>query len=294
MTPALRLGGGADRVLPRGTGAALSIGFVAATFAFFAAVVLALGLAAGRLASDWSSPAAAVATLHVIAPADAVEAQARAALAVLRTTPGVRSVRIVEVEEQRALLAPWFGTDVAIDALPLPLLIEVATDAATLDREALGLRLAAEAPGAVYDDHAAWRTPLIVGAEGLRAFAFASLALMALALAAVLGLAAAAEITANAATIETLRLIGARDSFIIAALTRRVTLDVAAGAVIGAALGLLLVATLSPVGEAGFFLVGIGLTGWGWLAPVTVPPACAAIAWTAARLAAGANLRRWS
>ena len=292
MSPSL--GSGADRVLPRGAGGGIAIGFVAATFAFFAAMMLALGLAAGRLAADWSSEAADLATLHVIASDDAVEAQARAALEVLRTTPGVRSVRIVEIDEQRALLTPWFGTDVAIDALPLPLLIEVATDPALLDRAALELRLAAEAPGAVYDDHAAWRAPLIATAERLRLFAFASVALLALALAAALGLVAAATIAANAGTVATLRLIGARDGFIVRAFTRRLALDVAAGAAVGAGLGLGLAALLPPAGEAGFFLVGIGPTGWGWLAPALIPPAWTAIGWAAAWLAAQSSLRRWS
>lgn len=294
MSGPVRLGGGAARLLPQDGRAGFAIGFVAGCFAFFAVMLLALGLAAGRLAADWSSEAAGVATLHVVAAGDAVEAQARAALEVLRTTPGVRAVRIVEIEEQRALLAPWFGSDLALDALPLPLLIEVATDPAGLDRAALALRLAAEAPGAVYDDHASWRGPLIATAERLRIFAFAGLGLLALALAAVLGLAAAAAVAANAQAVETLRLIGARDGFITAAFTRRVTRDAAAGAAIGALLGLGLIATLPAAGEAGFFLVGIGPSGWGWLAPALVPPACAAIAWAAARLAAGGGLRRWS
>lgn len=293
MSEPVRLSGGAHRMLPpdrRG----LATGFVAGCFAFFAVLLLALALSAGRLAADWSSEAADIATLHVVAGADAVEAQARAALEVLRTTPGVRSVRIVEVDEQRALLAPWFGADVALDALPLPLLIEVATDPALLDRAALAQRLAAEAPGAVYDDHASWRGPLIATAERLRLFAFASLGLMAAALATVLGLVAAAAVAANAQSVETLRLIGARDGFITAAFTGRITRDVAAGAALGALIGLGLIALLPANGEAGFFLAGIGPTGWGWLAPALVPPACAAIAWGAARIAAGGSLRRWS
>jgi cell division transport system permease protein len=268
----VRLSGGAGRMLPpdrRG----LATGFVAGCFAFFAVMLLALGLSADRLAADWSSEAADIATLHVVAGAEAVEAQARAALEVLRTTPGVRSVRIIEIDEQRALLAPWFGADVALDALPLPLLIEVATDPDQLDRAALAERLAAEAPGAIYDDHASWRGP---------------------ALATVLGLVAAAAVAANAHAVETLRLIGARDRFITAAFTRRITRDVAAGAAVGALVGLGLIATLPATGEAGFFLAGIGPSGWGWLAPAMVPLACAAIAWGAARVAAAGSLRRWS
>lgn len=290
-----RLAGPADRLLPRGGGAsALSIGFVAAVMAFFAVIVLALALAAGRLADEWSNELADTATLQVFATEDAVEAQARAALDVLRTTPGIRSVRIIESEEQQAMLAPWFGTDLALDALPLPLLIEVVADRDQLDREDLARRMAAEAPGAVYDDHAAWRAPLVAAAERLQVFAFACLALLALAFGAVLFLAATAAVAANSQVIQTLRLVGARDGFISAAFTRRLTRQAAGGGALGALAGLALLAFLPSASEQGFFLVGVGPRGAQWLAPALVPLACAAVAWFAARLAARAQLRRWS
>ena len=66
-----------------------------------------------------------------------------------------------------------------------------------LNLEGLALRLEAEAPGAVYDDHAAWRQPLIATAARLRIFAFACLGLLAVTLAAVLGLAARAALAAS-------------------------------------------------------------------------------------------------
>lgn len=284
----------ADRIVPRAAASALSIGFVAATMAFFAVLVLALALAAGRLAQAWAGELADTATLTVVAPDDVVEAQALAALGVLRTTPGVRSVRIVEVEEQRALLTPWFGPDLALDALPMPLLIEVVADRARLDRASLDLRLAAEAPGAVYDDHAAWRMPLIVTADRLKLFAFACLGLMTLALGAVLSLAATAAIAANSQVISTLRQIGARDSFISAAFTRRFAVLAVLGGAIGTGAGLGLLALLPSASEQGFFLVGIGLEGAHWLAPLAIPPICGAAAWIATRLAARSNLRRWT
>jgi len=291
---AWRVAGVTDRIFPRGVASAVAIGFVAATLAFFAALALALALSAGRLAEDWSGGLADVATLHVLAADDVVEAQALAALDVLRTTPGVHAVRIIEVEEQRALLEPWFGSDLALDALPMPLMIEVLADRDRLDRTSLDLRLAADAPGAVFDDHAAWRRPLVASAVLLQRFAFACLGLMALALGAVLSLAATAAIAANGPAIRTLRLIGARDSFIGAAFRRRFTIQTVWGATAGTGLGLILLAQLPATSELGFFLVGIGLAGPEWLAPLAIPPVCGAVAWLATRFAAGRHLRRWS
>ncbi len=285
---------GADRVVPRGMHAGLSVGFLSAVMAFLAVLALALSLAAGRLAHAWEGEIADTATLQVFAAEDAMESQARAALAVLRTTPGIRSVRMVDLAEQEKLLEPWLGPDIPMESLPLPLMIEVATDRATLNVPSLEARLAAEAPGAVYDDHAAWRQPLVVTAERLRLFALACLGLMALALAVVLGLAATAATAANGAAIQTLRLVGARDGFIARAFTRRFTLGAAAGALAGTVAAVALLAFLPQASEQGFFLVGIGLTGWGWAAPVLVPIAAAAVAFAATRRATRRSLRRWS
>ena len=250
---------------------ALSVGFLAAVMGFFAVLALALALAAGRLAASWEGELADTATLQVIAPEDRIEEQARAALNVLRTTPGIRSVRMIDLAEQEKLLEPWLGPDIPVESLPLPLLIEVATDRDRLNPESLALRLEAEAPGAVFDDHAAWRQPLIATAERLRIFALGCLGLMALALAAVLGLAAHAAIAANGPAIETLRLVGAEDGFITRAFTRRFMLRAAAGALVGSLAGMVLLAVLPRASEQGFFLVGIGLVGWHWLLPLRHP-----------------------
>lgn len=291
---ALAGGGRALRVAPPDRPTALAAGFVAAALAFLASFALALALAGLRLERTWTGPEAGVATLQVVAEQDAVEPQARAALEVLRTTPGVQSVRLVKVEEQRALLAPWLGADLAVDDLPLPLLIEVAADRDTLDRGALDARLAAEAPGAVYDDHAGWRLPLAGAAERAAVFGFAALGLLAAVMAAVIGLAAAGAVANNAGAVRTLRLVGARDRFISAAFTRRFARLAAASAAAGAALAAATLALLPSDSEAGFFLVAIAPAGWGWAALALVPLAAGAVAWGAARLAARRALRRWA
>lgn len=290
----LRGRSGAWAVVPRGAHSGLSVGFLSAVMAFFAVLVLALALAAGRLAASWQGSLADSATLQIIAPEADLEDQARAALEVLRTTPGVRSVRMVELAEQERLLEPWLGPDLPIESLPLPLLIEVETDRDRLNAESLILRLKAEAPGAVFDDHAAWRQPLVATAERLRLFALACLGLIAVALGAVIGLAAQAAIAANGKAIETLRLVGARDGFITEAFARRFTVSAFTGGLVGTVAGMGLLAVLPQASEQGFFLVGIGLQGWQWLLPLVVPVITGGVAFAATVLATRRNLRRWS
>ncbi|HRO09939.1 cell division protein FtsX [Amaricoccus sp.] len=282
------------RVVPPGGWSAATLGLLAGVLAFFAVLALALTLAAGRLAAAWEGEAGETATLQVFAGEEVIEAQARAALDVLRQTPGVRSVRMVDLAEQEKLLEPWLGPEVPMESLPLPLLIEVATDPEVLDVAALEAQLAEAAPGAVYDDHTAWRLPLVETAGRVGRFGLASLVLLALALGAGVALAAERAVAVNAAAIRTLRLVGAEDGFIAGGFARRLVLRAGAGAVVGTAAGMVLVALLPQGSEPGFFLAGIGLTGWQWLLPLLVPVAAAGVAWGAARAATRRGLRRWS
>jgi cell division transport system permease protein len=252
----------------------------------------ASGLAAGRLAAAWGGELAETATLQVFAAPDVIEDQARAALDVLRTTPGVRAVRMVDMAEQERLLEPWLGPDVPVESLPLPLLIEVSTDRDALDPASLELRLAEEAPGAVYDDHAAWRRPLVATAERVRLAALAGLGLLALALAAALALAVRAALAAHRPALETLRLVGAEDDFVAGALARRLSRRTALAVLAGTAAAMGLLGLLPQASEQGFFLVGIGLAGWHWLLPLAVPAAAALLAWGVSRRVAMASLRR--
>ena len=290
----LRGSGGPDRIVPRATQPLGLVALLAALIAFGAVLALALAVAATRLAEGWQAELADAATLQVFAPEDEIEQQARAALAVLRETPGVRSVRMVDLSEQERLLEPWLGPDLPVESLPLPLLIEVEADRDVLDQAALLVRLQAEAPGAVYDDHAAWREPLVATAERLRSAALAAVGFAAVTLAAVLALAAQAAVSANGRVVEMLRLVGARDGFIARAFTRRVTLRAVAGAAAGTALAMGVLAMLPAASGRSFFPVGIRLDGWHWLLPLLVPPAAALIAWGASRVTTRRRLREWS
>jgi cell division transport system permease protein len=290
----LRGAGGPDRMVPRATQPLGLVTVLAALIAFGAVLALALAVAATRLADGWQAELANAATLQIFAPEDEIESQARAALEVLRGTPGVQSVRMVDLSEQERLLEPWLGPDIPVESLPLPLLIEVEADRDTLDQAALLVRLQAEAPGAVYDDHAAWREPLVATAERLRTSALAALVVAAATLAAVLALAARAAVAANGRVVEMLRLVGARDGFIARAFTRRVTLRAAAGAAVGTALALGVLLMLPAASGQSFFPVGIRLDGWHWALPLLVPPVSALIAWVASRAMTWRRLREWS
>lgn len=291
--PAFLTAGEADRVVPATGHSALLTGISAALMAFLAVFALALSLSSGQLAQRWSDTLSQSATLRLSATPSEIGAQTVAVLEILRTTPGIAGTRVLEMDEQRALLEPWFGPDLPLESLALPRLIEIIESPQGFDSTGLRLRLASEAPGAVLDDHTRWRRPLIEAAGSLRALAWVSALLIGLLMAATIVLAAGFSLAANAQVIRVLRLVGARDAFIVRAFVRRFTLRALGGAAIGTALGVAAFALLPVAGESGF-LTGLGFAGSGWFMPLAIPPLAALIAWVATRLAAQHHLRKES
>ena len=281
----------ADRVVPPTGFTAQLTGFAAGAMAFLACFALALSVSTGRLADRWASELAQSITIRISAPADQIDIQTQATMGVLETTPGIADARPLTDEEQRALLAPWFGSNLPVENLAIPQLIDVVEEDGALDVDGLRLRLQAEAPGAIIDDHSRWRRPLVEAAGRLRALSWLSLLLIAGAMAAMVTLAANAALAANRPVIEVLRQVGARDSYIAQAFVRRFTLRALTGAVVGAMLGMIAMALLPSTDAAGGFLTDLGFRGLGWLWPASIPLLAAAVAFGATRLAALRTLR---
>lgn len=287
----MRGDGQADRVVPRsGQSARLTLA-TSAAMAFLAVFAMALSMASGRLADRWSDAFTRSSTIRISAPATEVEAQTRAVLALLEQTPGVASARALTPEDQQALLSPWFGPDLPLADLPIPQLIEIAETADGYDSDGLRQRLAAEAPGAVLDDHDRWRRPLAEAAARLRLLGWLAMALILAATAAMVTLAAQAALSANEQVIRVMRLVGARDSYIAHAFVRRFTLRALTGAVAGTIAGLIGIMILPSARDTASILTGLGFTGSGWLLPLLIPVLAAATAFAATRIAAFRTLR---
>lgn len=278
--------GGAEQIVPRkGFTAGLTV-FAAAAMAFLAVFTLALALAANRMADRWGAELAQSATIRIAASAENADAQVAAVLAVLRQTPGVASARAVAEDEALALLEPWFGADVALADLPIPKLIEMEATVGGYDQQGLRLRLRAEAPDAVLDDHRGWRAPLLSAAFRLQLVGVAATLLIALTMAAVIGLAANAALSANAQVVRVLRLVGASDAYIAGAFMRRFTLRSLLGGAVGALVGAGAIAVMPAADSPGGFMTGLRFSGIEWLWPLAVPILAAVIALVATRQAA--------
>ena len=285
---------GSNQIVPPNGLTARLTGFTAAAMAFLCVFALALSLATGRLADRWSDELSKTSTIRISAPETQMALQTDAVLRILKTTPGIASARVMSEEEQRALLAPWFGPDIPLENLPVPSIVEIVEEEKGPDMQGLRLRLSAEAPGAILDDHTRWRRPLVEAANRLRFIAIVAIALITLAMAAMISLAAQASLSANEKIIEVLRLVGAKDSFIARAFVRRFTRRGFWGALLGTALGLIAIFYLPEAAEEGAFLTGLGFQGWHWLIPLVIPFFAGLIAFVATRRAAWRVFERTS
>lgn len=280
----------AERVVPAtGFTAALTI-LASGAMAFLAVVSMALALAAGGIAARWEAELAGTATIRISAPEDQLAAQTEAVLTALAQTPGIATTRVISDAEQIELLEPWFGEGLPLETLRLPVLIEVTEEGAGPDPEGLRQRLAAEAPGAVYDNHGRWRAPLIEAAQRLRTVGVIALVLIAVVTATTIALAASAALAANGQIIEVLRLVGARDAWITRAFVRRFSTRALVGAGAGT-VAALIVLLLFPSGPETAIFSNLGFSGFQWLLPLVVPAVAAALAFGATHVAASRRLK---
>lgn len=275
-----------DRIVPPSGFTAQLLVFSAAAMAFVAVFALALSVATGRLAERWEGELAQSSTVRITAPIAEREARTQTALRILESTAGVAFARALGPEEQQALLEPWFGPDLNLQNLPVPQLIEVIQESEGFDATGLQLRLDAEVPGAVLDDHAQWRVPLVQAASRLQVLGVLSVGLLGVTMAAVVTLAANAALAANTQVIKVLRLVGATDRFIARSFVRRFALRAFAGALVGSVFAMAAISMLPVASETGGFLTGLGFQGAQWILPLLVPLFAAVVAYLATRRAA--------
>ncbi len=268
-------------VVPRSGQNTWLVSVGAAAMCFLAVFAMALSVSAARLAQGWGEALAQTATVRITAPAGEIEGQTLIVLEVLRTTPGIAEAVLLAPSAQAELLEAWLGPDLPLDTLALPRLIELRETPEGPDREGLRLRLQAEAPGAVYDDHTRWRAPLIEAATALRGVALVSLVLIGGVMAAMITLAASAAMASNRQVISVLRLVGARDRFIARAFVRQISLRTGLGALLGTAIAVGTLLSLPGAGEGMHLLAGLGFQGSGWFLPLALPVIALILAYAA-------------
>lgn len=184
------------------------------------------------------------------------------ALALVRSTPGVRHAEPVPESEMRETLRRWLGDAASSRDLPVPALVTVEL-APSADAGALRRRVEAAIPGATVVAQSAELRPLLRSIRALQWLAVSLVALIVTATAAAVVLAARGAFDTHRPTIEIMHGIGATDLQLTRLFQRKIAVDAVAGAAAGtiaAGLGLLM------VGGGGAAVAG-GLADMALLAP---------------------------
>lgn len=290
----MRIGQGGP-ILPRPR-AGLLFGIAMILIAFAASIAAGLMLAARHDAALWNDHVFARLTVQIMPEGTAPPpAEIAAAVALLRSTPGVASADVMSAAENAALVAPWVRPGETADGLPFPALIDVKLNSATtLDVPALKQKLIASAPHAAFDDPR--QSIGAVAPLTAQTFWMAAAVLAVSVVSFVLALAGSVRgwIAAQQHNVELLRLLGLSDRRIAGLIgrvpTAGVILATAAGCGLAAWL-FLLHATGGRAVAAILALVPTVLPGdLPWLA--FVPVTAAIIAWVTCRLLVWSALRR--
>lgn len=206
--------------------------FTAGAMSFLAVVGLAFSLICSDLSNEWGE-SLKNSSLRLSAPTDLLEKQTKMALAILEQTSGVKSARLVGIGAKKKLLEPWLGIDFPLEAIAMPALIEIHETEAGVDYEGLRLRLSAELPSAILDNHAEWRRPIEVVSKLVSQLGMFTVILIMLSSIAMVTMASNAALSANVKVLRVLRLVGAFDTFIVTSFVRIFTLRIFLGSLTG-------------------------------------------------------------
>lgn len=259
---------------------------------FLATLALAAAMLMATVGDTWRASLSGTLTVQVpplvaggpdaAAPADATADDARvvAALDLLRETSGVESARRISDSRIGEMLEPWLGsTALGID-LPMPALIDVAVASdATIDVEALAMRLDRAVPGAVVDDHAVWLRRLVEFAGVAEAIALTVIVLVMVSAVVTVVFTTRTGLAIHRDVVEVLHLIGAHDSYVARQFQVHTFRLSAIGAAAGFALGAAALVVVQIFGArlGGGLLPDFALAGLQWGVLAALPAAAVAL-----------------
>lgn len=273
------------------------IPWVIAIMVMLTVIAAAGGLALRKLASVAQNELSGGVTVQIVeARGDVRDAQAKQAIAVLRSLPGVSSVATVPQGEVDALVEPWLGGEVGETEIPVPALIDARLSGTVTRSRLEDLRSAMrqKVPSARVDAQSTWLKPVFGALSSLQLLALALVLLLGLATAAAVLLATRSALGSNRETIEIVHLLGGTDSQIARIYQRSTAIAAAEGGIAGFAAAVIVVMLLGrQFASLGAGMVSGGALGWAeWLLLVLVPVAGVVLATLTARLTVLRSLAR--
>lgn len=266
---------------------------------YLACLMLAGSLLLSELLGQWSSGLSGTVTVQVLPrerePAKILDERVDKLVRILERTDGITGARAVSLEEIATLLEPWLGGATALDALPLPRLIDVRLDMTDPPpMEELKTMLSNADSGALLDDHGVWQDQLADLVGALELVAGFVVLLVGLATVGIVVFATRSGMAAHQDVVEVLHLIGAEDGYIARQFQNLAMAQGLRGGIIGIAFG---AATIWGLGYAAdhidsAILPPVHLVAWHWVVLASLPAATALIAKSTARRTVMRSLKR--
>lgn len=291
------------------------LGWVVGAMVYVAVLAAAGALFAQSVSERWALSLSGVVTVQVPAAEqvldptsvsdqdrDSQSTRLAVVLRILRVTPGIGHLTILDHERSLALLKPWLGDDL-VKQIDMPVLIDLRLmDSESLDIEDLNQRLSGRVPGTVVDDHGLWLsrvagvTAAVERGGWLIVLLVVGVSTISVVFAVLSGL------SVNRDVVELLHLMGARDGYVAKRFQSYVLIAALPASVIAGALAIATIMAISAVSQAPSELAGSalrfgelgGFRARDWLIICAVPLVFALVTLVTARLAALVALRRLS
>lgn len=269
--------------------------WVVGIMAWIATLMLCFGISVGGWISDRGGSYANNFTVNIPSTMDDLPARALKAIELLERVPGIRGVKQESEESLRGLLKPWLGSHEAVDALPLPIVIEVAVEEnAEIDTDALQKNLSRIAPGTELDTHEQWMANFMQFSAAVRSIMGLLAGLVIAGLGLMIAFMCRASLKLHARTVNLLHSIGAEDTYIARQFQREACTITLLGTLPGCLMAGVFywltgvyVASLQSTLLPAFAMHLLHL-----LLVALMPLACTAVAWWAARISVLKQLQR--
>ena len=237
-------------IVPPGSIAGQALATLIAIMSFLACVTVGGVSLVQQSAGAWQSQISREATIQIRPAQDFdIETALVDARAIAATFDGVRDARIIDIAETTALLEPWLGGGLDLDALPVPRLVVITIDEKNPPNfAAMAVAIEDAVDNATLDDHRTWVDRLVSMARTTVLFGVGVLFLVLTALLLTVVFATRGAMSSNHEVIEVLHFIGARGGYIARQFERRFFLVGLAG---------------STVGALAAIILGLGVSAWG-------------------------------
>jgi cell division transport system permease protein len=266
---------------------------------YLACLMLAGSLLLSELLGHWTSGLSGTVTVQVLPhereSARLLDERVDKLVRILERTDGINGASAIPLEEIATLLEPWLGGALALDALPLPRLIDVRLDMADPpSMEQLRTMLSNADSGALLDDHGVWQDQLADLVGALELVAGFVVLLVGLATVGIVIFATRSGMAAHREVIEVLHLIGAEDGYIARQFQNLALSQGLRGGIIGIALGAVTIWGLGYAADHvdSAILPPVKLLAWHWVVLASLPAVTALIAKSTARRTVMRSLKR--